>query len=158
MSELTHFEERLSGLIVKLSPASRRQLAVKIAKELRTSQQQRIKRQQAPDGTPYAARKTQPFRGKKGRIKRAMFTKLRTNRYMKAKGTQDAATVGVVRQVQRIAWVHQEGGYDKPNRSSRKVKYDARPLLGFSPTDRHIVEKVVTTFLSERLDLLASTQ
>lgn len=147
MSELTHFEERLSGLIVKLSPASRRQLAVKIAKELRTSQQQRIKRQQAPDGIPYAARKTQPFRGKKGRIKRAMFTKLRTNRYMKAKGTQDTATVGFVRQVQRIARVHQEGGSDKSNCFSREVKYDARPLLGFSLEDQYIVMDIVAEYL-----------
>ncbi|HGI5913895.1 TPA: phage virion morphogenesis protein, partial [Yersinia enterocolitica] len=106
MSELTHFEQRLAGLIEKLSPASRRRLAANIAKQLRISQQQRIKRQQAPDGTLYAARKAQPIRGKKGRVKRAMFVKLRTNRYMTAKGTQEAATVAFVGQVQRMARVH----------------------------------------------------
>ena len=89
MSELTALQERLAGLIASLSPAARRQMAAEIAKKLRTSQQQRIKRQQAPDGTPYAARKRQPVRSKKGRIKREMFAKLRTSRFMKAK----AATV-----------------------------------------------------------------
>lgn len=65
MSELTALQERLAGLIASLSPAARRQMAAEIAKKLRTSQQQRIKRQQAPDGTPYAARKRQPVRSKK---------------------------------------------------------------------------------------------
>ncbi|MDI8799960.1 phage virion morphogenesis protein, partial [Salmonella enterica subsp. enterica serovar Montevideo] len=42
-----------TGLIASLSPAARRQMAADIAKKLRASQQQRIRRQQAPDGTPY---------------------------------------------------------------------------------------------------------
>lgn len=68
MSELTTLQERLAGLIASLSPAARRQMAAEIAKKLRTSQQQRIKRQQAPDGTPYAARKRQPVRSKKAAL------------------------------------------------------------------------------------------
>ncbi|EBS2872238.1 phage virion morphogenesis protein, partial [Salmonella enterica subsp. enterica serovar Weltevreden] len=90
MNELTALQERLAGLIASLSPAARRQMAAEIAKKLRASQQQRIKRQQAPDGTPYAARKRQPVRSKKGRIKREMFTRLRTSRFMKAKGSDSA--------------------------------------------------------------------
>lgn len=91
MSELTALQERLAGLIASLSPAARRQMAADIAKKLRASQQQRIRRQQAPDGTPYAARKRQPVRSKKGRIRREMFARLRTNRFMKAKGSDSAA-------------------------------------------------------------------
>lgn len=136
MSELTHVEQRLSGLIEALSPARRRQLATKIAKALRTRQQQRIKRQQAPDGTPYAARKAQSIRGKKGRVKRAMFTKLRTNRYMTAKGAQDAATVAFVGQVQRMARVHQEGGRDRPSVHGSDMRYEERPLFGYSKLDK----------------------
>lgn len=109
MSELTALQERLAGLIASLSPAARRQMAAEIAKKLRTSQQQRIKRQQAPDGTPYSARKRQPVRGKKGRIKREMFAKLRTNRFMKAKGSDSAAVVDFTSKVQRMARVHQYG-------------------------------------------------
>ncbi|WP_312698690.1 phage virion morphogenesis protein, partial [Escherichia coli] len=90
--------------------------AAEIAKKLRTSQQQRIKRQQAPDGTPYAARKRQPVRSKKGRIKREMFAKLRTSRCMKAKGRDRAAVGGFTGQVQRKARVQPYGLKDNPNR------------------------------------------
>ncbi|EMU6154751.1 phage virion morphogenesis protein [Yersinia enterocolitica] len=148
MSELTHFEQRLAGLIEKLSPASRRRLAANIAKQLRISQQQRIKRQQAPDGTLYAARKAQPIRGKKGRVKRAMFVKLRTNRYMTAKGTQEAATVAFVGQVQRMARVHQEGLRDRAGRLGREVRYDSRPLIGISNNDIKEIELTIINYFS----------
>ncbi|KFK93370.1 MULTISPECIES: phage virion morphogenesis protein [unclassified Serratia (in: enterobacteria)] len=147
MNEFKPFDDKLAGLIASLSPASRRKMAAEIAKRLRVSQQQRIKRQQAPDGTPYASRKRQPIRGKKGRVKRAMFAKLRTNRYMKASGSADEAAVEFLGRVQRIARVHQEGLRDRPNRHSKEVQYDARPLLGFSEADRQIVEEVVISYL-----------
>ncbi|EQB0342877.1 phage virion morphogenesis protein, partial [Yersinia enterocolitica] len=56
MNELKPFDDALAGLIASLTPKARKALAVTVAKRLRASQQQRIKRQQAPDGTPYAAR------------------------------------------------------------------------------------------------------
>ncbi|HEH1573054.1 TPA: phage virion morphogenesis protein [Escherichia coli] len=143
MSELTVLQERLAGLIASLSPAARRQMAAEIAKKLRTSQQQRIKRQQAPDGTPYAARKRQPVRSKKGRIKREMFAKLRTSRFMKAKGSDSAAVVEFPGKVQRMARVHQYGLKDRPNRNSRDVQYEARPLLGFNSIDMRIIERLI---------------
>ncbi|MBP1014337.1 phage virion morphogenesis protein, partial [Serratia fonticola] len=119
-----------------------RKMAAEIAKQLRASQQQRIKRQQAPNGTPYASRR-QPVRGKKGRVKRAMFAKLRTNRYMKAKGSNDDAVVEFVGRVQRMARVHQEGLRDRPARYSREVRYEVRPLLGFSKPDLQMMEKII---------------
>ncbi|MGB3255711.1 phage virion morphogenesis protein [Buttiauxella gaviniae] len=140
MNEFKLFEDKLAGLIACLSPAARRRMTTEIAKQLRASQQQRIKRQQAPDGTPYAARKRQPVKGKKGRVKREMFTKLRTNRYMKAKGTNEAAVVEFVGRVQRMARVHQEGLKDKPNRYSEGVQYEARPLLGLGNSDKKMIE------------------
>ncbi|MES3208293.1 phage virion morphogenesis protein [Serratia ureilytica] len=143
MSELKPFDDKLAGLIAGLSASRRREMAAEIAKRLRISQQQRIKRQQAPDGTPYAARKRQPVRSKKGRVKREMFAKLRTHRYMKAKGTADEALVEFAGRVQRIARVHQEGLRDRPSRHSRDVQYDARPLLGFSLKDIQYVESIV---------------
>jgi len=142
MSELKPFDDKLAALIASLSPASRRKMAAEIAKQLRASQQQRIKRQQAPNGTPYASRR-QPVRGKKGRVKRAMFAKLRTNRYMKAKGSNDDAAVEFVGRVQRMARVHQDGLKDRPTRYSKEVRYDVRELLGFGEADRQIVEDVV---------------
>ncbi|HFF8975869.1 TPA: phage virion morphogenesis protein [Serratia marcescens] len=148
MSELKPFDDKIAGLIAGLSASRRRQMAAEIAKRLRTSQQQRIRRQQTPDGTLYAARKRQPIRSKKGRVKREMFAKLRTHRYMNAKGTADEALVEFVGRVQRIARVHQEGLRDRPNRHSRDVQYDARPLLGFNLNDRQIIKDVIISFLS----------
>ncbi|CVC03052.1 Mu-like prophage protein gpG [Serratia marcescens] len=149
MNEFKLFDDRLAGLIASLSAPSRRQMATEIAKRLRASQQQRIKQQQAPDGTPYAGRKRQLVRGKKGRVKRAMFTKLRTNRFMKAKGAPDESAVEFIGRVQRIAQVHQYGLRDRPSRNGREVQYSARPLLGFSDADRQIVEEVLVSHLSE---------
>lgn len=144
MNELKQFEERLAGLIGNLTPVQRRKIVIEVAKRLRTSQQQHIKQQKAPDGTPYANRKPQ-----RGRVKHQMFAKLRTNRFMKSQGSSDAAVVEFVGRVQRMARIHQEGLSDKPNRFSREVKYDARPLLGFGASDKSIVEDVVTEFLCE---------
>ncbi|HDZ8014092.1 TPA: phage virion morphogenesis protein [Citrobacter amalonaticus] len=149
MSDLTALQERLAGLITSLSPTARRQMASEIAKKLRTSQQQRIRRQQAPDGTPYAARKRQPVRSKKGRIKREMFAKLRTSRFMKAKGSDGAAAVEFTGKVQRMARVHQYGLKDRPNRHSGDVQYEARPLLGFSAVDEDIVSSMIIDFISK---------
>lgn len=149
MSELKPFDDKLAALIASLSPASRRKMAAEIAKQLRASQQQRIKRQQAPNGTPYASRKRQPVRGKQGRVKRTMFAKLRTNRYMKAKGSNDDAVVEFVGRVQRMARVHQDGLKDRPTRYSKEVRYDVRELLGFSEADRQIVEDVVISHFAD---------
>ncbi|HHQ6589225.1 phage virion morphogenesis protein [Serratia fonticola] len=147
MSELKPFDDRLAALIASLSPASRRKMATEIAKQLRKGQQQRIKRQQAPDGTPYASRKRQPVLGKQGRVKRAMFAKLRTNRYMKAKGSNDDAVVEFVGRVQRMARVHQEGLRDRPRRYSKDVRYKARPLLGFNMQENQRIESILTAYL-----------
>ncbi|MDT7069003.1 phage virion morphogenesis protein [Citrobacter amalonaticus] len=148
MSELTTLQERLAGLIASLSSAARRQMAAEIAKKLRASQQQRIKRQQAPDGTPYAARKRQLVRSKKGRIKREMFARLRTNRFMKAKGSDSAAVVEFTGKVQHMARVHQYGLKDRPNRNSRDVQYEARPLLGFTHDDEQMIEEVIISYFN----------
>lgn len=149
MNELKPFDDKLSRLLASLSPAGRRKMASEIAKKLRASQQQRIKQQKAPDGSPYAKRKRQPVRGRRGRVKREMFAKLRTARYLKTKATGEAAVVEFAGKVQRIARIHQEGLRDKPNRHSKSVQYSARTLLGFSAADRQIVEDVILSRLIE---------
>lgn len=143
MNDFKPFDDKLAGIIGALSPASRRRLASDIAKELRRSQQQRIKQQKAPDGTPYQERKRQPLRAKKGRIKRAMFQKLRTNRYMKASGRNDSAVVEFTGKVQRIAQIHQHGLKDRPNPYAQDVQYPERQLLGFSMTDKELIELLI---------------
>jgi phage virion morphogenesis protein len=147
MNELEPFETKLTGLIGNLSPQSRKALAVTIAKRLRASQQQNIKRQQAPDGTPYTPRKTQ-LRSKQGRIKRAMFTKLRTARYLKANGNNNAAVVEFVERVKRMAEVHHYGLRDRPSVRSPEVRYEERPLLGLTIKDVYIVEHELMIYLA----------
>ncbi|MNG79155.1 Phage virion morphogenesis family protein [compost metagenome] len=142
MNELEPFETKLAGLIGNLSPQSRKALAVTIAKRLRASQQQNIKRQQASDGTPYAPRKTQ-LRSKQGRIKRAMFTKLRTARYFKATGSSNAAVVEFVGRVKRMAEVHHYGLRDRPSRHNKPVSYEERRLLGISQKDILLIEMAI---------------
>lgn len=149
MNEFKPFEDKLAGLIASLSPAALRRMTAEIAKQLRASQQQRIKRQQAPDGTPYAARKRQPVKGKKGRVKREMFTKLRTNRYMKVKGTNDAAVVEFTGRVQRLARVHQFGLKDRPTPHSQDVQYQERQLLGLSRENKELIEELMLRHLNE---------
>lgn len=145
--KLKPFEDKLAGLIGALSPAGRRKLAAEIAKQLRRSQQERIKQQKAPDGAPYQARKRQPLRAKNGRIKRAMFQKLRTSRYMKASGRNDAAVVEFTGKVQRIAQIHHFGLKDQPNSNSRYMQYESRPLLGFSQDDIKLIENLEMLYI-----------
>lgn len=139
MNPLEPVETRLAALIANLSPAARKQMASGIARKLRASQQRNIKSQKAPDGTPFKPRKAQPLRGKKGRIKREMFAKLRTAKYMKAKDTGDAAVVEFTGRVQRLARVHHFGLRDRPSRNSKEVNYDKRPLLGYDSTMYEII-------------------
>ncbi|MFH2811917.1 phage virion morphogenesis protein [Enterobacter ludwigii] len=148
MSDFKPFDNQLAGLLAALSPAGRRKLAGDIAKELRKSQQQRIKQQKAPDGSAYQARKRQPLRAKTGRIKRAMFQKLRTSRYMKASGRENSALVEFTGKVQRIARIHQYGLKDRPNVHARCVRYPERQLLGFSQDDKLLAHEIIFKLLS----------
>lgn len=148
MNGLEAFDARLNALIGNLSPAARKEMARTIAKRLRAGQQQNIKRQQAPDGTAFKPRKA-PARKKKGRIKREMFARLRTAKYMKAKGSADDAVVEFAGNVQRMARVHHYGLRDRPARGGKEIQYEARPLLGLSDGDLKLIEDEITNHLSK---------
>ena len=149
MNGLEAFDGRLAALIANLSPATRKEMARNIAKRLRASQQQNIKRQQAPDGTPFAPRRAQPVRNKKGRVKHEMFKKLRTAKYMKARASADDAVVEFTGKVQRMARVHHYGLRDRPARRVKEVLYEARPLLGLNDADMHAIEMEIINRLAE---------
>ncbi|QCR37047.1 phage virion morphogenesis protein [Nissabacter sp. SGAir0207] len=151
MSELRPFEARLAALIANLSPEARKELAKGIARRLRAGQQQNIKRQQAPDGTPFAPRKPAPpsqARTKKGRVKREMFAKLRTAKYLKAKANVNEAVVEFTGNVQRLARVHHYGLRDRPSRHGGAVRYEARPLLGINEAEQLLIEQEVIAHLA----------
>ncbi|WP_425286299.1 phage virion morphogenesis protein [Candidatus Fukatsuia endosymbiont of Tuberolachnus salignus] len=129
--------QALARLLKQLSPASRKSFTRQIAKQLRERQKQRIQAQQKPDGTPFAPRKKK-CRDKNGRIKRKMFSKLRTTRFLKSHSNADEAMVSFASQVTQVARVHHYGLQDKVTRNGVTVRYESRPLLGL--TDRDIDE------------------
>ncbi|MGC0881567.1 phage virion morphogenesis protein [Pantoea agglomerans] len=143
MSELQLVNERLEALISSLSAPARKEMARSIGRKLRASQQQNIKRQQAPNGTPFKPRKAQPVRSKKGRIKREMFAKLRTAKYMKTQASPNEAVIEFAGNVQRMARVHHYGLRDRPSRKGNVVQYDSRPLLGVSKQDLYLIEEII---------------
>lgn len=150
--ELTQLEQWAGPLLAKLAPTQRRQLARTIAVDLRRSQQRRIAAQVAPDGTSYASRKRQveSLREKRGTIRRrkdAMFAKLRTARWLKTNVTHEGVEVGFFGRVARLARVHQEGGMDRVAPDGPMATYPARPLLGFTATDRAMVRDRVLEYL-----------
>jgi len=147
MSELQLVNDRLEALISSLSAPARKEMARSIGRKLRASQQQNIKRQQAPDGTPFKPRKAQPVRSKKGRIKREMFAKLRTAKYMKTQASSNEAVIEFAGNVQRMARVHHYGLRDRPSRKGKEVQYEARPLLGLNNEDMRAIEEAIILFL-----------
>lgn len=148
MSDLQLVNDRLEALISSLSAPARKEMARSIGRKLRASQQQNIRRQQAPDGTPFKPRKTQPVRSKKGRIKREMFAKLRTAKYMQTQANANEAVIEFAGNVQRMARVHHYGLRDRPSRKGKEIKYVARPLMGISNPDKEIIESIILLYLS----------
>nr|DAL81023.1 MAG TPA: virion morphogenesis protein [Caudoviricetes sp.] len=119
-----------------------------LAQELRRSQQQNIRLQRNPDGTGFEPRRV-TARSKKGRIKRQMFAKLRTTKYLKTAATADSASVQFDGKVQRIARVHHYGLRDRVRRNGPEARYPARRLLGVNDEVETITRDTLLRWLSE---------
>nr|WP_249425495.1 phage virion morphogenesis protein [Enterobacter bugandensis] len=124
-------DDWLAALLANLEPAARNRMMRQLAQELRRSQQQNIRLQRNPDGTAFEPRRV-TARSKKGRIRRQMFAKLRTTKYLKTAATADSASVQFANGVQRIARVHHYGLREKINNSKKQIKYSPRKLLGIN--------------------------
>lgn len=83
------------------------------------------------------------MRSKKGRIKREMFAKLRTAKYMKMQASASEAVVEFAGNVQRMARVHHYGLRDRPSRKGKEVQYESRPLLGINENDYESIYQVI---------------
>jgi len=119
----------LAALLANLEPAARQRMMRELAQKLRRNQQNNIRLQRNPDGSGYEPRKV-TARTKKGRIKRQMFSKLRTAKYLKTTASADSASVQFAGKVQHIARVHHYGLRDRVNKKGAMVKYKKRQLLG----------------------------
>lgn len=150
MSELKALEEWAGALLVKLEPKERRRINQSIARDLRRSQQKRIRAQRNPDGTAYAPRKKAPQRTKSGRIKQqAMFRKLGAAARLKLASDSNSVGIGFMARNARIARVHQYGLKDRSGRNSKSVQYAKRELLGFSDADLDLIRDKLIDHLSE---------
>ncbi|PLT16282.1 MULTISPECIES: phage virion morphogenesis protein [Ralstonia] len=146
MSGLYELDAYLAGLLAKLDAPQRRVLARAVAVELRRRQSARIAAQRNPDGTAYEPRKPQ-LRHKRGGIRRAMFTRLRMAKWLKAEADPNAAVVTFAGSAQRIAAVHHFGLRDRVNKKGLTAQYPARALLGLAPEDVSAITDTVLNFL-----------
>lgn len=134
MDELQKVDDWLTALLANLEPAVRKRMRRELAQQLRRTQQNNIRLQRNPDGTGYEPRRV-TARTKKGRIKRQMFAKLRTTKYLKTAATADSASVEFAGEVQRIARVHHYGLRDRVSRKGPIIRYSPRQLLGANAKD-----------------------
>ena len=147
MDDLQRVDDWLAALLAVLEPAARNRMMRQLAQELRRSQQQNIRLQRNPDGTTFEPRRV-TARSKKGRIKRQMFAKLRTTKYLKTAATADSASVQFDGKVQRIARVHHYGLRDRVRRNGPEARYPARRLLGVNGEVETITRDTLLQWLS----------
>ncbi|NNC24262.1 phage virion morphogenesis protein [Salinisphaera sp. USBA-960] len=133
--DLQALEDWVQPILDRLAPAQRRHLTRKVAQDLRRRQRERIKSQRNPDGTPFKPRKSRHRTQSGARQRKAMFNKIRTARYLKAKGDGHTATVGFTGRVARIARTHEYGQTAKVEKNGPRHDYPTRVLIGFAPTD-----------------------
>ena len=131
--------DHLQPLLQRLSSVERSKLAKKIGRDLRNSQKKRITEQKNTDGSSYTPRRKR-LREKKGRIKRKMFSRLKSNTHLKLLSNADAVAIGFIGRVSRIANVHQKGLRDRAERGAPDVVYPTRELLGFTGHEIKLIE------------------
>lgn len=147
MDELQRVDDWLTALLANLEPAVRSRMMRQLAQQLRRTQQQNIRLQRNPDGSGYEPRRV-TARSKKGRIKRQMFAKLRTTKYLKTAASADSASVQFEGKVQRMARVHHYGLRDRVNRNGVSVKYAKRQLLGLFAIEHEIIKDCIIKLLA----------
>lgn len=148
MDNLHEVDAWLDALLAKMGPAERKKMLREVARDVRRIQQANMTAQRSPDGSAWEPRRVSA-RTKPGRIKRKMFVKLKTAKYLKTKATGDTAEVAFVPAVQRLARVHHYGLRDKVSKRGIKVKYSERPLLGVNGETESLVNDILYRWLRE---------
>lgn len=146
MDELQQVDAWLTALLANLGPAERKRMLRELAQQLRRTQQQNIRLQRNPDGSGYEPRRV-TARTKQGRIKRQMFTKLRTAKYLKVTAGSESASVQFEGKVQRIARVHHYGLRDRVSHKGPEIRYTERRLLGVNNEVQTVTYNVLLHWL-----------
>lgn len=149
MAELHEVDAWLDALLAQLEPSARKRMLREVARDVRRIQQANITAQRAPDGTAWEPRRV-TARTKPGRIRRKMFAKLKTTKYLKAQSSIDQAEIAFVPTVQKLARVHHYGLRDRVNRRGTIVKYAERPLLGINSTVKNSIGNILLRFLTKQ--------
>lgn len=137
MADLSALETWAGALLERLTPQQRAAVARRVGFALRASQSRRIAAQRAPDGSVYAPRsqRSNRLRDLCGSVRRkAMFSKLRTARFLRVAATPHEIGVGFSGRVAEIAHVHQEGQTVSNGRGGT-YRMPQRVLLGLSAGD-----------------------
>lgn len=148
MAELHEIDAWLNALLAQLEPAARTKMLREVARDMRRIQQGNIMLQRSPDGTAWEPRRVSA-RTKPGRIRRKMFAKLKTAKYLKAQANANMAEVAFVPGVQKLVRVHHYGLRDRVNRRGTEVKYAERPLLGVNNDVENLVQETLLRWLAE---------
>ncbi|OAE09994.1 phage virion morphogenesis protein [Pantoea sp. OXWO6B1] len=148
MDNLHEVDAWLDALLAKLEPAERKKMLREVARDVRRIQQANMTAQRSPDGGAWEPRRVSA-RTKPGRIKRKMFVKLKTAKYLKTKATGDSAEVAFVPAVQRLARVHHYGLRDRVSKRGITVKYTERPLIGLDDKAAVSIKDTLMRWLSD---------
>lgn len=148
VNNLHEVDAWLAALLGKLEPAQRKKMLREVAQDVRRIQQASITAQRAPDGSAWEPRRM-TARTKKGRVKRKMFTKIKTAKYLKAQANANMAEIAFVPGVQKLVRVHHYGLRDRVNRRGTEVKFAERPLLGISSEVKNSVNQTLMRWLIE---------
>ncbi|WP_392565142.1 phage virion morphogenesis protein [Utexia brackfieldae] len=147
---LTQYHQYADGILTQLKPENRTKLAREIAKKIREHNRKRIVAQVDPDGASFIPRKKQRLRAKKGHIRRKMFSKIRTTKYLKINANANSASVSFIDAVSRIAKAHHFGLRDRVNDHVDTI-YPKRQLLGINNADLMMVEQLTLSHLARNL-------
>lgn len=138
MADLQEVDAWLDALLAGLEPAARKRMMRGAGAAAAPQPAEKYQDAAQPDGTAYEPRRV-TARTKQGRIRRQMFAKLRTTKYLKAVASEDSASVEFESRVQRIARVHHYGLRDRVSRKGPVITYPHRRLLG---ANHHVIELI----------------
>lgn len=146
MAELHDVEEWLGALLSQLEPAARTKMLREVARDVRRIQQNNITMQRSPDGTAWEPRRV-TARTKPGRIRRKMFAKLITAKYLKAQANANMAEIAFVPGVQKLVRVHHYGLKERDRIYGISTKYPKRELLGINDEAKQNIKNILLKWM-----------
>jgi len=138
--------EALDDILSTLDKSSfrRKRIFYRLAKRAMQLNCKRIAAQQTPEGITFVPRKPKSREGKKG----PMFKRLRNSRWFVIESDDEGGCVRFRGTAAHIATVHHFGLRDRIDRkSSLRIKYQSRPLLGITDDDAEILENDIRQYI-----------